>query len=449
MWRDANGDGICDERDDSDGDGIPDTEEAVYGLDCAVSDPEDADTDDDGVGDNQDPYPRDEFHEFLLFRNDLGTIDFVLSNRDGSFQTPVEIGTPMGGSGVASYRYISFAISDWDNDGKIDFLATADPYPGAPGPLDLWYFWRFDTDTSFEQRLVGQVDRHFLGTVADLDGDELMDVAHLELDRPNYVADADLYFYQNSGLVRTALCAITTDPTNPQDCLFVKVLAVDLMGWAGGQWVVNYSRQAIDVNGDGHRDIALYSIANGGAPPTPVSLILGRGDGTFDPPGPAMFTHNANGSQSPANAIMFADFDNDGWGDVVLGLDDDGDAASAWFYPGTGGPGGFAFDLAGATEAFDLNPAHEAGGEHPGPTSAARNFDVDFDGRQDVIVGWRYQSAWTGPSETVFLRGLGDGTFAGPQRIRDFPLQPGQGDTNNYGLTFALPQRLCPRFPIP
>ena len=34
--------------------------------------------------------------------------------------------------------------------------------------------------------------------------------------------------------------------------------------------------------------------------------------------------------------MLFADFDNDTIGDVVVGFDDDGDAGAAWLYPGEG-----------------------------------------------------------------------------------------------------------------
>ena len=50
------------------------------------------DIDGDGLDDPIDPYPRDPFPEYILYRNDLGTIDIMLSNRDGTFQTEQQIG---------------------------------------------------------------------------------------------------------------------------------------------------------------------------------------------------------------------------------------------------------------------------------------------------------------------------------------------------------------------
>ena len=98
-------------------------------------------------------------------------------------------------------------------------------------------------------------------------------------------------------------------------------------------------------------------------------------------------------------------------------------------------------DTAACTEAFDLNPASEAGAENFGNTSAAFNFDIDFDGIEDVIVGYRNQDPWSGPSQTELWFGQGNGTFANPVTIRSFP-------SNDYGTRFAVPARLCTRFPL-
>jgi len=143
------------------------------------------------------------------------------------------------------------------------------------------------------------------------------------------------------------------------------------------------------------------------------------------------------------NSLLFGDFDNNDVGDVITGLDDDGDAASAWFYPGTTEESTYGIDSSACVEAFDLNPADEAGNENPGVSGSAHNFDFDFDfdGMQDVIVGYRYQNSWTRPSKTLVLFGVGDGTFGAPVQVRDFP-------TSNYGNEFAVPKRVCARFPM-
>ena len=439
-YADTNGDGVCDDTDDNDLDGIPNGEEGEYGDDCAISDPDVADTDEDGIPDNEDAYPRDPYAEFILFGNDWGTIDLALSNRDGTFQTPVSVAEPYGDTSNADYRYTHFVISDFDNDGKMDFLALGNT--GTEGePYDIWWFWREKAD-ELQQRLVGTSDVNPFGTVADLDNDDQVDLLGAEIERPNYIDTVIFRFYGNQDLIHSADCFATADASNPDGCAFVSRQAVDLTGWAGGQWVFKYSRDAVDVGNDGHRDLAVLRISSGGNTSVPITIVHGNGDGTFTSSTDVLVQHNSGGcGSSPANSLLLADFDGDNFGDVITGLDDDGDAGSAWFYPGTRVDGAYALDSTGCIEAFDINTADESGSDNPGTTSSARNFDFNFDGIQDVMLGYRYQSAWSGSSRTVLLLGLGDGTFGPPVIIRDFQ------DTN-YGSNFAIPQRLCARFPI-
>ena len=62
------------------------------------------------------------------------------------------------------------------------------------------------------------------------------------------------------------------------------------------------------------------------------------------------------------------------------------------------------------------------------------------------MVGYNYNRPWEPPSRTVLLRGLGNGSFAPMEVVRDFPTAG--ASTPSYGQLFAIPQRLCQRFPI-
>lgn len=440
-WVDSTGDGVCDDLDDTDGDGIADYEERVYGDDCTVSDPTDRDTDHDGVPDGLDPYPRDRYPEYILFRNDVGTIDVLLSHRDGTFADPVEIGIPYGGTTDLDYRYVSFAISDFNGDGETDFLAIG--ATGATGDdYDVWWFWRQDHETTFAQRKLGTWSRGPLRIVADLDNDARMDLVDLEIVKPANITEATLRFYGNQGTIESATCFATEDPANPADCAFVVSEALDATPFAANQWKVGVARDAIDVDGDGNRDVALYRYSSGGNAPTDVTVALGQGDGTFSGTLAPLATHNSGGcGSSPVNSILFADFDSDTIGDVIMGLDDDGDAGSAWLYPGVRGAGGYALDTRACIEAFDLEPTYESGGEHPGYASSARSFDFDFDGNTDVIVGYNDSNPWAPPSANVLLMGRGDGTFDDPIEVRRYP-------DSSWAATFAIPQRMCAFFPV-
>ncbi len=426
---------------DLDGDGIPNGEELIYGEDCAISDPTLADTDEDGVGDNEDPYPRDPHPEYVLHRNDLGTIHLTLSNRDGTFVETVSTGDPFGGTTNDAYRYTGFVVADFDNTGTTDFLAVGDPDPAGEGPLDLWWFGRQADPYTFSQRLItSELEGKMWGGASDLDGDQDMDLFMLETNG-GFIDQAVFYSFLNTGLVQTADCAWTDDVANPDGCAFVRVLAADITTWASGQWVVRHSREAVDVTGDGFLDLALIKQASGGNVEQPLALMEGLGDGTFAQPGVTLLTHNQPGSgQSPIQSIVFADFDGDDLGDVIVGLDDDGDAGAAWFYPGTTAGGSFGFDVTGAFEAFDLNPIFESGSDNWGVTTSARAFDLDFDGVQDILVGYNWQGMGIPPTRTVFLRGNGDGSFQPEVVFYDV-------DTL-FGDQFALPQALCRRYPI-
>ncbi len=455
-WVDSNNDGQCDAADDTDGDGLSDGDESEYGEDCTMSDPLLADTDGDGVGDMDDPYPRDPFPEYILYRNDLGTIDIMLSNRDGTFQPPVEIGEPFGctpdtqhNCGNTGYRYISFVIADFDNNGSMDFLAMGDADPSDPtNPYELWYFWRSNQintggATLFDQRLVEMsLPRGIFGVAADVDNDHLLDLVTVETDSTHPNGPTYVYSHLNTGLVATADCAYDTDPTNPNGCAFIRTAATDISSFAEGQWAVRYARDAVDVDNDGFRDLVFYTYASGGAAATPTYLLSGNGDGTFGvPPGP-MFTFNSAGGcgSSPANSCVFGDFDNDGVGDLIMGFDDDGDAGSAWFIPGQVVGGLYSVNTGACFEALDINPADESGSENPGFSTSAKTFDFDFDGNLDIVVGHTTTSPWDPPTRTSLLMGGGDGLFASPTAVRDFA-------TSGFGNSFAIPKRLCTRFP--
>ncbi|MBU1536400.1 VCBS repeat-containing protein [Myxococcota bacterium] len=456
-WVDSNGDGHCDGNDDADGDGVRNAEEESYGADCVISNPYKSDTDGDGILDGNDPYPRDPFPEYILHRNDLGTIDLMLSNRDGTFQAPVEIAAPHGCTVDAThncpvntnYRYVAFYVSDFDNNGSVDFLAVGDSdTANASNPLDLWYFYRSNdittgASTVFTQRLVdSSLDVSLGSLIADINNDNRIDLVHLSVVKPANITEAYFYSFENTGTVLTATCAYTTDPLNPGGCLFIRRLAATITSLVFDQWNVGLARDAVDIDGDGFRDLAIYTMANGGDVAMPVYVLNGFGDGTFNVPTTAYFSHNSGScGSSPANSILFADFNDDGVGDIIMGFDDDGDPGSAWFYPGQVNSGVFSFNFSGCFEAIDINPGNENGSDQPGVSGSARNFDFNFDGYQDVILGWNYSSAWAAPSETLLYLGNGDGTFQPAITVRDFP-------TTTYGASFATPQRLCTWFPI-
>ena len=436
---DTDGDGVGDNADeDDDGDGIDDSEEAVFGADCMISDPTRLDTDGDEIPDADDPYPRDRFTEFMLRANNAGSIDLFLSERDGTFRAPVTVGEPIEIEGTA-LGYTGFAIGDFDRDGRMDFVAHSTPlYPDVTGDTrrNFYFFFRNDKEDEFEQAFIGVTDRMILGALVDANSDNVLDVARFTLNRPGYIESGAIEIYLNNYDSRVS-CVYSVDADD--GCFFQHVSTVDITAAVGGEWIARMARQAVHLNPaeDAHRDLTIMAYASGGNSPTDVYTLFGNGDGTFDPPA-FDFTHNASRAQAPGNTYLFADFNGDAVGDILVGFDDDGNAGAAWTYLGDGA-GSY---LETPIDAVDLNPTdarETGGGERLGRTGSGRTFDFDFDGAMDLIVGYdhiRYGSDSTG--QTRLYLGNGDGTF-GPE----FTVI---GDETTARHNFAIPTRRCPEF---
>ena len=135
-----------------------------------------------------------------------------------------------------------------------------------------------------------------------------------------------------------------------------------------------------DLDGDGLVDMVGVSFTSGGSPPTTVYQIRGNGDGTFQPP-------VSIGVQVPypANLVTANDFDGDGDQDIVAGLDDDGQPGGVWLLLNRGQADGKGW--VPAYEIFDVVPAYNSGGEHPGVGSGT-SFDFDGDHLPDVLAAW-------------------------------------------------------------
>jgi hypothetical protein len=168
-----------------------------------------------------------------------------------------------------------------------------------------------------------------------------------------------------------------------------------------------------DFNGDGHLDLAAAnydSIAAYGN----VSVLLGNGDGTFQP------ARNYNNGSAPAS-IVVGDFNGDGKLDLVTGdlVDDDFGRITVLLGNGDG-----TFQEGGREAAFGQNT-----------TMALAVGDFNADGKLDVAaIGHSTNSFF---NEVDVLLGRGDGTFA-PQSSYYSPSTDGDsslatGDFNRDG----------------
>lgn len=443
-YNDPDGDGIINsEDDDDDNDGLTDIEETEFGTDCSTSSPVSQDTDMDGILDPVDAYPFDPWPEFMVREAELGRIELFLSNRDGTFETAVLIGSPVYGNPDNEgddeiLRFQDYAIGDFDHDGKIDFLAKTS-VTNPDGEHQVWFFTRNIKKDEFDQRFIGYTPNEGWAIVMDANGDSFFDLATFKVDRPSYVTDAQLNVYVNNHNPEAECFA--QEGTN-HGCFFQRLPALSIEDVVSGQWSFRFAKQAVNLNpeADDYLDISVGTYASGGASPTSTYSMFGNGDGTFQAP-VLRFTHAGN--LGPANSMLFADFNNDDIGDVITGFDDDGSfEGSGWFYAGL--PGGTLSD--DPIEAIDLNPTdmnemnlpgNVNGLETLGRTSSARTFDFDFDGNYDLIVGYNHENYNTAGQTRLFF-GMGDGTFD-PEYVII-------GENSEFIHRFNVPQKLCPTY---
>lgn len=316
---------------------------------------------------------------------DLATADFtsadvsiLLGNGDGTFQKAQKFTT--------TYSPSALAVGDFNHDGNLDLAVTEYGF-NTPGVLAIYLGQGNGTFKAGATYQVGSLPYDV--TVADFNGDGILDLATAnngdndvtilfgkgdgtfqspvtyDAPLPERILGVDLNHDGHPDLAVLAYCG--TDPQNcPNGAVQVMlnngkgsfgapqyfevgigpdgIAAADLnhdgkidlavannnfqapsvvsvlLGKGDGtfQSAVNYpvgngpAGVAIaDFNGDGNQDIALANVGNGTA-----SVLLGNGDGTFQP----AVTLTGPASSAPIS-VAAADFNRDGRPDLAIALD--------------------------------------------------------------------------------------------------------------------------------
>jgi hypothetical protein len=160
-----------------------------------------------------------------------------------------------------------------------------------------------------------------------------------------------------------------------------------------------------DLNGDGKPDLVVANACPCGDGVGPISVLLGNGDGTFQP----AIGYDPGGEESFSVAI--GDVNGDGKPDLIVATLCGPDVCLEPY------PGGVSVLLGNGDGTFQPAVSYSSGGYTRGDTRAFVVIrDVNGDGKPDLIVSSECQSADncnspTGPGGVTVLLGNGDSTF--------------------------------------
>jgi len=303
-----------------------------------------------------------------------GEVSVLLNNGDGSFQPPVRYSS-------GGLQALGVAIGDVNGDGKLDIVA-------ANGSFS-------DTETCNGQVgvLLGNGDGTFQPAVSYSSGD--CDPYSVTLADVNDDGHADIIAANSCHALNGGGC------TNPGS-------AGVLLGNGDGTFrpgvpyaadeqgnVVSIAVQ--DLNGDGHIDIVMVS-----ADSAVISVLLGNGDGTFQPE----VSYPTNTYQP--GSLGIGDVNGDGHPDVIV--------ASYCQNVSTCSNGVVSVLLGNGDGTLHSPVKYNAGGFASTSVAIA---DVNGDGHQDLIVATTDLNGNSGgPGQVGVLIGNGDGTF---QAAEAFP----------------------------
>ena len=288
--------------------------------------------------------------------------------------TPMDSGNPLFLPGVlydsGGANPSSVAVADVNGDGKPDVI-VANSFGRSVGVL------LGNGDGTFQTAVTYPCPQPNFVAVADVNGDG----------KPDVIVATWGVVGTSDGLVGVLM--------GNGDGTFQPVVLYD----SGG---IDASSLAVaDVNGDGKPDIVVtnsFCRGNDSCLTGSVGVLLGNGDGTFQP----SVTYGSGG-YGGANSVAIADLNGDGKLDLVV--------ANSWNCPGAScGPttGTVGILLGNGDGTFQPAVAYSSGGILASSVAVA---DLNRDGKPDLLVSTLYYEGGANGGTVGVLLGNGDGTF--------------------------------------
>ncbi len=300
-----------------------------------------------------------------------GALNQWTINPLGGIGLPTALGSGLGNTSLA------VASADFDGDGVVEVLRQDLGAASGSGAVDR--VGRVCDGTTGELSVPGIVlsaDEYIMAS-SDLDADGDVDLISVQ------------FSGANQGLVRAHMNDGVGAFAGPDPDL---VLVTPGLGTSASRW--SLGRTPVDHTGDGFADLVECSWT-----PAANSLCLlhpGRGNGTFSAGTIVVIM------QAPVEAVVQGDFDNDGAGDLLLGLSGSGDSGQLYYLSGRG-DGSFVLP----STSIDINTVVEGGSVGAAGRGMAIPMRIDGDSNLDLVLLW---DTGVGSSQRALATALGNGS---------------------------------------